>query len=45
MREIPAIKVHQWLPEWNHVKVDEADDPWNSSNSPAIFLRIFNARR
>ena len=23
MREIPAIKVHQWLPEWDQVKFDD----------------------
>ena len=37
MREIPAIKVHQWLPEWDHVKFDKSDDSGTRRTPPNHF--------
>ena len=37
MREIPAIKVHQWLREWDHVKFDKSDHPGTRRTPPRHF--------
>ena len=37
MREIPAIKVHQWLPEWDHVKFDQSGGAGTRRTPPKHF--------